>query len=90
MAALVEDAHRIVAGMGVRARSVRVGTASTALGGLFVNRLISGLGVEVTGVTLPDVDAVTDQLTTAPWTSPSSACAGMRCHRPRTASTGRA
>ena len=41
MSALVEDAHRLVAGRGLRPRSVRVGTASTALGGLFVNRLIS-------------------------------------------------
>ena len=41
---------------------MRVGTASTALGGLFVNRLISELDVEVTSVTLPDVDGVTDQL----------------------------
>jgi len=64
MAALVEDAHRIVAGTDVRTRSVRVGTASTALGGLFVNRLISELDVEVTSVTLPDVDGVTDQLAT--------------------------
>ena len=62
MAALVEDAHRIVAQRDVRARSVRVGTASTALGGLFVNRLIAGLDVGVTSVTLPDVDAVTLQL----------------------------
>lgn len=62
MAALVEDAHRIVAGGEVRTRSVRVGTASTALGGLFVNRLISELDVEVTSVTLPDADGVTAQL----------------------------
>lgn len=62
MAALVEDAHRIVAGRDVRARSLRVGTAATALGGLFVNRLISELEAEVTSVMLPDVDGVSAQL----------------------------
>ncbi|NUU17952.1 LysR family transcriptional regulator [Cellulomonas humilata] len=62
MSALVDDAHRMVAGRDLRARSVRVGTAATALGGLFVNRLVSGLHAEVTSVTMPDVDAVAAQL----------------------------
>ena len=62
MSALVEDAHRIVAGRDERARFVRVGTAATALGGLFVNRLVSALDAEVTSVTLPDVDGVAAQL----------------------------
>ncbi|WP_421734072.1 LysR family transcriptional regulator [Cellulomonas sp.] len=62
MSALVDDAHRMVAGRDLRARSVRVGTAATALGGLFVNRLVSGLHAEVTSVTMPDVDAVSAQL----------------------------
>jgi DNA-binding transcriptional LysR family regulator len=62
MSALVDDAHRIVAGRDERARSVRVGTVATALGGLFVSRLVSGLHAEVTSITLPEVDGVEAQL----------------------------
>jgi len=62
MSALVDDAHRIVVGRDERSRAVRVGTASTAIGGLFVSRLVSGLGAQVTSVTLPDVEGVADQL----------------------------
>jgi DNA-binding transcriptional LysR family regulator len=62
MSALVDDASRFVAGEGAQARSVRVGTASTALGGLFVNRLVAGLDAQVTTVTLPSVGAVAEQL----------------------------
>ncbi|WP_315099076.1 LysR family transcriptional regulator [uncultured Cellulomonas sp.] len=62
MSALVDDARRIVSDREERTRSVRVGTASTAIGGLFVNLLVSRLDAEVTSVTLPDVDDVVEQL----------------------------
>ena len=82
MAALVEDAHRIVAGTDVRTRSVRVGTAEHRAGGRFVNRLISAArrrGDE--RGRCPTSTGSTDQVATGAPDLASSGCAGTPSHR---------